>query len=107
MVATVNSQVTDAVTQTNVKLVAEAPAEAPQEPISSECAYYNTGCWTDHHCHYLTVDDGCCRLVEVNAEAILPATPLTGHGYGGVVQLHFYLDDSFPHSIGKPISEWW
>jgi hypothetical protein len=28
MVATVNSQVTDAVTQTNVKLVAEAPAEA-------------------------------------------------------------------------------
>jgi Killing trait len=28
MVATVNSQITDAVTQTNVKLVAEAPAEA-------------------------------------------------------------------------------
>ena len=48
-------------------------AEAAQEPISSECAYYNTGCWTDHHCHYLTVDDGYCRLVEVNAEAILPA----------------------------------
>jgi UDP-2,3-diacylglucosamine pyrophosphatase LpxH len=48
-------------------------AEAAQEPISTGCAYYNTGCWTDHHCHYLTVDDGCCRLVEVNAEAILPA----------------------------------
>ena len=41
------------------------------------------------------------------AEAILPATRLTGHGYGGVVQFHIYLDDLFPHSIGKPISEWW
>jgi len=44
---------------------------------------------------------------QIGAEAILPATRLTGHGYGGVVQLHFYLDDLFPHSIGKPISEWW
>jgi hypothetical protein len=31
---------------------------------------------------------------------------LTGHGYGGVVQFHFYLDDIFPRSIGKPVSEW-
>jgi hypothetical protein len=44
---------------------------------------------------------------QIGAEAILPATRLTGHGYGGVVQLHFYLDDPFPRSIGKPISEWW
>jgi len=44
---------------------------------------------------------------QTGAEAIVPATRLTGHGYGGVVQLHFYLDDLFPHSIGKPISEWW
>jgi hypothetical protein len=44
---------------------------------------------------------------QIGAEAILPATRLTGHGYGGVFQLHFYLDDLFPHSIGKPISEWW
>lgn len=44
---------------------------------------------------------------QIGAEAILPATRLTGHGYGGVVQLHFYLDDLFPRSIGKPISEWW
>ena len=43
---------------------------------------------------------------QIGAEAILPATRLTGHGYGGVVQLHFYLDDLFPRSIGKPISEW-
>jgi len=44
---------------------------------------------------------------QIGAEAILPATRLTGHGYGGVVQLHFYLDDLFPRTIGKPISEWW
>jgi len=44
---------------------------------------------------------------QIGAEAILPATHLTGHGYGGVVQFHIYLDDLFPHSIGKPISEWW
>ena len=44
---------------------------------------------------------------QIGAEAILPATRLTGHGYGGVFQFHIYLDDLFPHSIGKPISEWW
>jgi hypothetical protein len=44
---------------------------------------------------------------QVGAEAIIPANRLTGHGYGGVIQLHFYLDDIFPRSIGRPISEWW
>jgi hypothetical protein len=24
-----------------------------------------------------------------------------------VVQFHVYLDDLFPRSIGRPISEWW
>jgi hypothetical protein len=44
---------------------------------------------------------------QIGAEAIIPANRFTGHGYGGVVQLHFYLDDIFPRSIGRPISEWW
>jgi len=44
---------------------------------------------------------------QIGAEAIIPANRLTGHGYGGVVQLHFYLDDIFPRSIGRPVSEWW
>jgi len=44
---------------------------------------------------------------QIGAEAIIPANRLTGHGYGVVVQLHFYLDDIFPRSIGKPVSEWW
>jgi len=47
------------------------------------------------------------QYFQIGAEAILPATRLTGHGYGGVFQFHIYLDDLFPHSIGKPISEWW
>jgi hypothetical protein len=47
------------------------------------------------------------QYFQIGAEAILPVNRLTGHGYGGVVQLHFYLDDLFPRSIGRPISEWW
>ena len=47
------------------------------------------------------------QYFQSGAEAILPATRVTGHGYGGVVQFHVYLDDLFPHSIGRPISEWW
>ena len=44
---------------------------------------------------------------QIGAEAIIPANRFTGRGYGGVVQLHLYLDDLFPRSIGRPISEWW
>ena len=44
-------------------------AEAPLELSGESCAYYNTGCWTDHFCHYLTVEDGFFRLEEATAEA--------------------------------------
>jgi hypothetical protein len=37
---------------------------------------------------------------------IIPTNNLSGHGIGGVVQLHFYLDDLFPKGIGRPISQW-
>jgi hypothetical protein len=43
---------------------------------------------------------------QIGAEAILPVNKLSGRGIGGVVQFHVYLDDLFPRSIGKPISEW-
>ena len=43
---------------------------------------------------------------QVGAEAILPVNKASGRGFGGVVQFHVYLDDLFPRSIGKPISEW-
>jgi hypothetical protein len=45
------------------------------------------------------------QYFQVGAEAILPATRASGHGIGGLVQLHFYLDDIFPTTIGRPISE--
>ncbi|HZT86541.1 MAG TPA: hypothetical protein VFA12_01145 [Stellaceae bacterium] len=42
---------------------------------------------------------------QIGAEAIIPVTHATGHGFGGIVQLHFYLDDIFPKSIGRPLLE--
>jgi len=46
------------------------------------------------------------QYFQVGAEMIIPTNSLSGHGIGGVVQLHFYLDDLFPNSIGRPISKW-
>jgi hypothetical protein len=46
------------------------------------------------------------QYFQIGAEMILPMNSRTGHGIGGVVQFHIYLDDSFPNSIGKPIAEW-
>jgi hypothetical protein len=46
------------------------------------------------------------QYFQVGAEMIIPTNNLSGHGIGGVVQLHFYLDDLFPNSIGRPISQW-
>ena len=43
------------------------------------------------------------QYYQIGAEAILPVNSLSGHGVGGVVQLHFFLDDLFPNSIGKPL----
>ncbi len=46
------------------------------------------------------------QYFQIGAEMIIPTNSLSGHGIGGVVQLHFYLDDLFPNSIGRPISQW-
>jgi hypothetical protein len=43
---------------------------------------------------------------QIGAEMIIPTNSLSGHGIGGVVQFHVYLDDLFPHSIGRPINQW-
>jgi hypothetical protein len=39
-------------------------------------------------------------------EAILPINSASGRGVGGVGELHFFFDDLFPNSLGKPISKW-
>jgi len=41
--------------------------------------------------------------VQLAAEAIVPINRESGQGLGFIAQLHFYLDDLFPHSLGKPI----
>lgn len=46
------------------------------------------------------------QYFQIGAEAILPANSASGSGFGGIVQLHFYLDDLFPTTFGKPLSEW-
>ena len=40
---------------------------------------------------------------QVAAEAIIPVNRASGTGVGGMMQLHFYLDDIVPQSIGRPI----
>lgn len=36
-------------------------------------------------------------------EAMIPINRASGSGIGVIAQLHFYLDDLFPHSLGTPI----
>lgn len=43
------------------------------------------------------------QYFQLGAEAIIPINSRTGHGIGAVVQLHFFLDDLFPHTFGKPL----
>ncbi|MDB5409512.1 MAG: hypothetical protein JWL84_4424 [Rhodospirillales bacterium] len=40
---------------------------------------------------------------QIGFEAVIPVTRDTGKAVGFVAQLHFYLDDIFPNSIGKPL----
>ena len=43
------------------------------------------------------------QYIQLGAEAVLPVNKASGHGMGFVAQLHFYIDDLFPHSLGRPI----
>lgn len=43
------------------------------------------------------------QYVQLGLEAIIPMNGGSGHGIGGVLQLHFFLDDLFPNSIGRPM----
>jgi len=43
------------------------------------------------------------RYFQVGLEAIVPINRASGTGVGVLAQLHFYLDDLFPGSLGKPI----
>jgi hypothetical protein len=43
------------------------------------------------------------RYFQVAAEAQIPVNRATGRQVGWIVQLHFYLDDLFPSTIGRPV----
>ncbi len=43
------------------------------------------------------------RYVQLGLEAIIPVNSATGGRTGVLLQLHFFLDDLFPRSIGKPV----
>jgi hypothetical protein len=43
------------------------------------------------------------QYMQVAAEAVVPVNRQSGHGIGFIAQLHFYIDDIFPHSLGTPI----
>ncbi|MEP7030325.1 MAG: hypothetical protein ABI830_05265 [Pseudolabrys sp.] len=40
---------------------------------------------------------------QIGVEAIIPVNRQSGTGVGVMAQLHFYLDDIFPNSIGRPL----
>ncbi len=42
---------------------------------------------------------------EIGAEALIPANKAAGTNVGAAVLVHFFFDDLFPTSIGKPIFE--
>src|SRR5204862_7527738 len=43
------------------------------------------------------------KYFQLGAEAMIPVTSRTANDVGFIAQLHFYLDDLFPHSLGRPL----
>jgi hypothetical protein len=43
------------------------------------------------------------KYFQVGAEAIIPINERTGSTVGVIAQLHFFMDDLFPHSIGRSL----
>ncbi len=43
------------------------------------------------------------RTVQFGIEALIPLNRESGRHVGVLGQIHFYLDDLFPHSLGRPI----
>lgn len=43
------------------------------------------------------------RLFQVGLEAVFPINARSGRNVGVIGQLHFYLDDLFPDSVGRPL----
>lgn len=69
-----------------------------QTPVAND---FNTGIGTTG-----TINPGVLWVgstFQLGLEAIVPVNRASGSGVGVMGQLHFYLDDIFPRSIGRPI----
>jgi hypothetical protein len=44
------------------------------------------------------------KYAQFGVEAVIPINERTGKSVGIIAQLHFYLDDLFPRSLGRPLS---
>jgi hypothetical protein len=52
-----------------------------------------------------TIQPGVVNMADkwqIAIEALIPINAASGHNLGVVGELHFFLDDIFPNSIGKP-----
>jgi hypothetical protein len=43
------------------------------------------------------------KYFQVGAEGVIPVNSRTGSNVGFIAQLHFYLDDLFPKTLGRPL----
>ena len=43
------------------------------------------------------------KYVQFGVEAVVPINERTGESVGVIGQVHFYLDDLFPRSLGRPL----
>jgi hypothetical protein len=43
------------------------------------------------------------KYFQVGVEAVIPINEHTANNVGVIAQLHFFLDDLFPHTIGRPL----
>jgi hypothetical protein len=43
------------------------------------------------------------KYFQVGVEAVVPINERTGNNVGVIAQLHFFIDDLFPHSLGRPL----
>lgn len=43
------------------------------------------------------------RYCQFGVEAVVPVNERTGNNVGMIAQLHFFIDDLFPHSLGRPL----
>ena len=60
-----------------------------------------TGLWA--YAHVSDVRRSLEFYAQLGLEAVIPINERTGKNVGFRAQIHFFLDDLFPKSIGKPL----